>query len=316
MAPRRFGWYFLRDPQRPTERPLDHPVDAWARALLRDVLQTSRPTMKIGARPLLVMHRDETLRERIRRLADRHYIFQAVPDWETLEDAVRESPPSALVVVDPYLGTNAKSGPSPALRALLTDFPSTPVFAALEVRPERFDDVRMLGKWGVLQVISLEHDDTQTALLQRFRQSHGRPLRALLEDILPPDTPGRARAIVDAAAEVVAVGGHGRDLAKALYLSRRTLLRWCERAELPPPRKLLAWMRILLAAELLDDRGRTVLSVAHTCGYSSDSGLRRVTQKFLGASPTTLRERGAFTRASEAFKKVLAKYRKENVVGV
>src|SRR3712207_9332148 len=76
------------------------------------------------------------------------------------------------------------------------------------------------------------------------------------------------RSIVDAAAEVVAVGGHGRDLARSLQLSRRTLLRWCERAELPPPRKLLAWMRILLACELLDDPGRTVLSVAHACGYS------------------------------------------------
>src|SRR3712207_4948195 len=117
------------------------------------------------------------------------------------------------------------------------------------------------------------------------------------------------RSIVDAAAEVVAVGGHGRDLARSLQLSRRTLLRWCERAELPPPRKLLAWMRILLACELLDDPGRTVLSVAHACGYSSDSGLRRVTQKFVGSSPTELRRRGAFARASKVFLESLAKYR-------
>ncbi|MDP9348697.1 MAG: helix-turn-helix domain-containing protein [Gemmatimonadota bacterium] len=272
--------------------------------------------MKIGARPLVVMHWDEALRERIRRLAERDYIFHAVTDWDALREAVRESPPSALVVVDPYTGTSGKNGPSPALRSLLGEFPSTPIFAALEVTPERYDDLRTLGKWGVVQVISLVHDDSQAALMRRFRMSHGGALRALLEEILPPDTPGRARAIVNAAAEVVAVGGHGRDLAKALYLSRRTLLRWCERAELPPPRKLLAWMRILLAAELLDDPGRTVLSVAHACGYSSDSGLRRVTQKFLGTSPTTLRERGAFSRASKAFLNVLSKYRKENVVGI
>lgn len=272
--------------------------------------------MKIGARPLVVMHWDEAFRERIRRLSERDYIFQAVPDWESLREAVRESPPSALVVVDPYSETGGRNGPSPALRSLLVEFPSAAVFAALDVSPSRFDDLRTLGKWGVVQVISLGHDDTHTALLQRFRQSHGRPLRALLEQVLPPDTPGRARAIVDAAAEVVAVGGHGRDLAKSLYLSRRTLLRWCERAELPPPRKLLAWMRILLAAELLDDPGRTVLSVAHACGYSSDSGLRRVTQKFLEESPTTLREKGAFARASSAFLKMLAKYRKGQVVGV
>ena len=55
----------------------------------------------------------------------------------------------------------------------------------------------------------------------------------------------------------------------------RTVLRWAERAGLPAPRRMLAWMRILLAAVLLDDPGRTVLSVAHACGYSSDSSLRR-----------------------------------------
>ncbi len=267
--------------------------------------------MKISARPLLVLHGDEGFRERVRRVAGREYTFQSVPDWPSLEEAVRDSPPSALVVVNPYEDVNGRSGPSPSLKSLLVEFPSTAVFAALDVKPERAEDLRTLGKWGVVQVISIAHDDTPQAMVQRFRSAQGRPLKALLEQVLPPDTPGRARAIVDAAAEVVAVGGHGRDLARQLRLSRRTLLRWCERAELPPPRKLLAWMRILLAAELLDDPGRTVLSVAHACGYSSDSGLRRVTQKFVGASPTELRRRGAFARSARVFVEVLARYQDE-----
>lgn len=270
--------------------------------------------MKIAARPLLVLHGDEPFRERVRKVAGKEYTFQAVPDWLALEEAVRESPPSALVVVNPYEEGSPRNGLSPALRSLLVEFPSTAVFAAMEVTTDRFDDLRTLGKWGVVQVISIAHDDTPQSLVQRFRASQGRPLKALIEQILPPDTPGRARAIMDAAAEVVAVGGHGRDLARSLHLSRRTLLRWCERAELPPPRKLLAWMRILLACELLDDPGRTVLSVAHACGYSSDSGLRRVTQKFVGSSPTELRRRGAFARASKVFVEVLSRYRKQTSV--
>jgi AraC-like DNA-binding protein len=265
--------------------------------------------MKISARPLLVLHSDEGFRERVRRVAGREYTFQSVPDWPSLEAAVRDSPPSALVVVNPYEDVHGGDGPSPSLKSLLVEFPSTAVFAALEIGPDRVEDLRTLGKWGVVQVVSLSHDDTPQAMVQRFRSAQGRPLKALLEQVLPPDTPGRARAIVDAAAEVVAVGGHGRDLARQLRLSRRTLLRWSERAELPPPRKLLAWMRILLAAELLDDPGRTVLSVAHACGYSSDSGLRRVTQKFVGASPTDLRRRGAFARSAKVFVEVLGEYR-------
>jgi AraC-like DNA-binding protein len=112
---------------------------------------------------------------------------------------------------------------------------------------------------------------------------------------------GRARTLLMAAAEVVSMGGRGRDLARSLHLSERTVLRWSERSGLPPPRRLMAWMRILLAASLLDDPGRTVLSVAFACGYSSDSSLRRAMQDFLGTIPTTLRREGAFSRASRLF---------------
>ncbi len=260
------------------------------------------------------MHADVGFRDRVKQACGTDYQFQAVGDWDALRDSIRELPPAALAVVDPYLGSNGRMGKraelSVALRSLLAEYPSTAVLAAFEVRPERFDDLRTLGRWGVVQVISLEHDDTPFSIARRLRAARGRPLRALLEEVLPPETTGRARAILDAATDVVTLGEQGRDLAGSLHLSRRTLLRWCQRSALPPPRRLLAWMRILLACELLDDPGRTVLSVAHTCGYSSDSGLRRITQKFLRASPTELRDQGAFRVAAAAFIDVLNAERK------
>jgi AraC-like DNA-binding protein len=274
--------------------------------------------MKRVYRPLLVMHPDPGFRERVRQAGGDEYHFQALPDWDALHEAVRDSPPAALVVVHPYDPDPAPGGngrasparPSPALRRLLAEYPSTAVLAALEVTPDRLEDLRTLGRWGVVQVVSLHHDDTPYSIALRLRAARGRPMRALLEAVLPPETTGRARAILEAATDVVAVGEHGSDLAGALRLSRRTLLRWCRRAGLPAPRRLLAWMRVLLACELLDDPGRTVLSVAHTCGYSSDSGLRRITQKFLGKSPSELREQGAFTHASAAFVRVLDETRR------
>jgi AraC-like DNA-binding protein len=279
--------------------------------------QTRQPkveAVKRVHRPLLVMHTDAKFRERVRQACGTEYQFQTVADWEGLLEAIREAPPAALAVVDPYEprlpGANGRGELAPALRALLAEYPSTAVLAALEVRPERFDDLRTLGRWGVVQVISLDHDDTPYSISRRLQAARGRPMRALLEEVLPPETSGRARAILEAATDVVTAGEHGRDLAGALHLSRRTLLRWCQRSGLPAPRRLLAWMRVLLACELLDDPGRTVLSVAHTCGYSSDSGLRRITQKFLSASPTELRERGAFGLAAAAFVEVLDEERK------
>ncbi len=272
-------------------------------------------------RPLLVLHRDRAFRDRIRQAGGREYQYQGFADWNELHQTVSTASPAALIVADPYFGFEARTNgdrenPAPALRALLEEFPSVAVIAAMEVGPERFDDLRTLGTWGVVQVISIDHDDTPSAIAQRLRAARGRPLQALLEHILPPETPGRARAIIEAAADVVVVGGHGSDLAQVLRLSRRTLLRWCTRAGLPPPRTLLAWMRVLLAAELLDDPGRSVLSVAQICGYSSDSGLRRITQKFLGGSPSQLRDRGAFHEASAAFLRVFGRTPEAEVAGI
>lgn len=261
------------------------------------------------------MHPDEEFRDRVRRAAGNDYHFQSFPDWQQLREAIRESPPAALVVVYPYDRRRGDGKGSPALakelRSLLSEYPSTAVLAAMEVTAERSEDLRTLGQWGVVQVIALNHDDTPTGISQRLKAARSRPMRALLEDVLPPETSGRARAILEAATDIVMTGQHGRDLAESLELSRRTLLRWSRRAGLPPPRRLLAWMRILLAAELLDDPGRTVLDVAHSCGYSSDSGLRRVTQKFLGASPSDLREQGAFKHAAGLFAAELEETRRK-----
>ena len=62
----------------------------------------------------------------------------------------------------------------------------------------------------------------------------------------------------------------------------------------------MAWLRILLAADMLDDAGRTLAAAARACGYSSDTALRNALRSFLGASPTELRGQ-AFQAASAAF---------------
>lgn len=254
------------------------------------------------ARPLIVMHSDPLFKERVRRVGNQRFKTQFVDDWDTLRTSLTESPPAALVVVDPYTrtyGTEAELAPE--LRSILWEFPTATVIAALEVRRGRVRDLRTLGEWGVKEVIALDEEDTVEAISRRLRSAQGRPLQSLLERSLPTNLSGRARALLMAAAEVVAEGGHGRDLAASLKLSERTLLRWAEQADLPPPRRVLAWMRVLLACELLDDPGQTVLSVAYTCGYASDSSLRRAVQEFTGVMLTQLRKQGAFATASEKF---------------
>ena len=44
-------------------------------------------------------------------------------------------------------------------------------------------------------------DSAGGAITRRLLRARGRPMRALLESVLPPETSGRARAIIDAAAD-------------------------------------------------------------------------------------------------------------------
>lgn len=261
-------------------------------------------------RPLLVLHRDPLLRERLRTVAAKQRLdLRLIDGWEELLDAVRVAPASALVVVDPYESSETPGQPTVELASLLNRFPSLTVTAALEVRPGRLRDVLKLGQWGVVQVIDLEEETTALALAHRLMSARGRPLRSLVEHSLPAYTSASARAILSAASSIVAEGGQGKDLAKTLHITPRTLTRWCRKAGLPPPKRLLAWMRILLAAEFLDDPGRPVSAVALACGYAADSSLRLALRRFTGFTPTELRERGAFASASEAFVRALEEAR-------
>jgi AraC-like DNA-binding protein len=227
---------------------------------------------------------------------------------------VADAPPGTLVLVDPYAGGD-ESGSQLAtgLRSLLWEFPSVTVLAAMELTAGRAHDVRTLGVGGISDILSIGEDDTAEGINRRLQAAQGRPLQHRLQACLPPALSGRARTLLMTAAEVVCTGGKGRDLARALHLSERTVLRWSRRALLPPPRRVMAWMRILLAASLLDDPGRTVLSVAYACGYSSDSSLRRAMHDFLGTIPTALRRHGAFAVASARFLEELAAARGKRI---
>jgi AraC-like DNA-binding protein len=262
--------------------------------------------VKQPARPLLVLHGDPTVRDRLRALTDAGYGYEEYADWAALSAGVHDAPASAVVVVDPYF---PKGGLAAELRELLFRYPSTPVTAALEVTADRATDLWTLGKWGICEIISVHHDDTKEAILTRVRSTHARKLREAIAAILPPETGGRARAIVDTAAELVASGADSsKNLAVALQVSRRTLLRWTVLAGLPPPRKLLAWVRILMAAQRLDDPDQTVLDVARAAGYGGDGALRRVTAKLVGLSPGAMRRRGAFAAAGARFREALVKH--------
>jgi methylphosphotriester-DNA--protein-cysteine methyltransferase len=232
--------------------------------------------------------------------------FRVVGDvaWGELDASLRRAPANTVVVVDPYAGTR-RGDRFPRVRDLLRSFPSVPVVAAMELRPEMAGDVTMLLEWGVSEVVALGTESTPRALSARLRQAHVRPLKRALEAALSPYASMEARQILMAAAEVAAEGGLAPELAALLGVTPRTLTVRCARADLPAPRQVQAWLRVLLACMLLDDPGRTVYGAAYASGYQTERSLRRAITAFLGVDSTTLRKAGAFSTAAAAFNAAL-----------
>lgn len=258
--------------------------------------------MIIPARPLLVMHPAPGLLQALRDAAGEPARVWPVADWDALERAMERVPPTAVVVVDPF--PDADGPPDPRLQALLRALPSATVVAAFPVTARTARHLDTLARWGVADVLDLGREDTPVALRRRLRMVQGRLVARLLERALPGSTPTRTRALLAVAAEAAASGGGSPELASALGVTERTVLRWCRRADLPQPRRLMAWLRVLLAADMLDDPGRTLAAVARACGYSSDTALRNTLRTFLGAPPTALRGT-ALQTASSAFAREL-----------
>ena len=101
--------------------------------------------MKQVFRPLLVMHPDAAFRDRVRQACGTDYHFQTLPDWDSLHTAIREAPPAALAMVDPYGEMNGLSG---SLRSLLSEFPSTAILAAPpETLLEPARDLTQRDRW-------------------------------------------------------------------------------------------------------------------------------------------------------------------------
>jgi AraC-like DNA-binding protein len=230
--------------------------------------------------------------------------------WAEVDDVVKTAPPSCVVVLDPYAGR--RSGDAfPLLHDLLRRFPSLTVVAAFPLESETVPDVATLLEWGVAEVVDTGPEATPRALHARLRQAHARPLKRRLERALASNVSGDARNLLLAAAEVSVEGGGAPELAAVLDVAPRTLTERCLRADLPPPRQVQAWMRILLACMLLDDPGRTVYAAAEACGYSTDRSLRRAVGEFVGSGASELRRGGAFEQAAKALNAVLFKLREE-----
>ncbi|MFI5246776.1 MAG: helix-turn-helix domain-containing protein, partial [Gemmatimonadales bacterium] len=90
-------------------------------------------------------------------------------------------------------------------------------------------------------------------------------------------------------------------LADILSTTRRTLVAKLAQDRLPPPQKLISWGRLVVAAQMLEDRHRSADSVARMLDFPSGSAFRNLCQRYLGATPSEIRAKGGAGFVVEAF---------------
>jgi len=97
-------------------------------------------------------------------------------------------------------------------------------------------------------------------------------------------------------------------LARAFEVDRKTLHNHLRRGGLPTAAALISWSRLLAAGWLLEDRQRTVSSVARALRFSSASELRGMLSRYVHRTATEVRSVGALTEIASAFRSDCARY--------
>ncbi len=229
------------------------------------------------------------------------YRARAVASWEALDDALEMAAPSTIAIVDPYDGRPPSEGLSERVPELIRKHPMTPVVAAMKLEDTAMEDISEVLAWGVSEMVDLDLENTPTALVPRLRGAHARPLKRRIDKLLSQYASTDAALLLHAASEVAVDGGGAPELAERFGVESRTVAAWCRREAVPPPRRLLAWTRVLLAAVLLEEAERPVLNAARGAGYTSDHALRRAMRDLVGGDPSTMPRDTIIKRATERF---------------
>ena len=248
-----------------------------------------------GERPVLLL---ESERLGACRALPEPYCVHPVPGWDALVALLPSTDAKTAVVVDPY-GAGRK--PSPRFWEALERFPSVTFVAALEVAPGVVPDARRMLQAGVSDLLDLRLAPGPERVGLLLRGVYARPLKRRVEAALSRFVSADALFLLRAAAEVAVSGGGALELARVCGVSAETVKEWCAGTGLPSPRRLQLWMRVLLAAQLLEDAGRTVGNAALACGYAGDRSLRRVMNQLIGVDTRSLRREAAFATVARAF---------------
>jgi AraC-like DNA-binding protein len=207
------------------------------------------------------------------------------------------------LVVEPWDAAGAEV--APVILQVRQEFPSLPIVAWCPLSPAAMHEVMLLTKAGVDDVLVREYDDVGTLLRGVLASARG---RRTASEVLPMITPHVAPEVVPIIACCLEMAGRATSVeavARRLGVHRKTLVNRMSVAGLPTPSAVIAWCRLLLAARLLEDPGRSVEHVALALEFGSGTALRNMLRRYTRLRPADVRAGGGLPRVLHLFLQAL-----------
>lgn len=189
----------------------------------------------------------------------------------------------------------------PALTRLIERHPFIPILGYCGIGPEHAVHVRELVRAGVHELVFANVDDHPALLRAKLVGGEEACAATNVKMRLAGFVPSALQCLIEYCVQYPRDSHDVASIAAALGIDRRTLVNWCRRTHAPPPREIVTWVRLLLAAELLRSPSRCVERVSNSLEFASASAFRNLCRRHFGVRPTDLRTPEGRDLAYEAF---------------
>lgn len=191
------------------------------------------------------------------------------------------------------------------IRQLRDAVPTHAIIAWCELRTSPSRLLLDIAQAGVTELVLRDVEDMQHVLARVLasatQRSTARQIDDRLKELIAVPMRPLFRFALEHAHESLGVD----EVSATFGITRRTLRNRMVEHRLPGPRVFLTWCRLLVAGALLDERGRSLDSVAGQLDFPSGHGLGMVFRRYLGSGINALRDRQVSATVECAFRSAL-----------
>ncbi len=199
---------------------------------------------------------------------------------------LRRQHSAAVVVQVPHTVAEADLS---ALTDLRVQFPFVPILGIFHGARSDLSAVARLGAVGVLDVIPADSAHSPDTLMAQLSRGQIESLVTRIWRLSSLEVAETVATVLRPAVRLAHAPISVPRLAAAMRMHERSLRKYCESKRLPSPQWIIGWARTLVIAYYLEEKGRSVQSIATLLGFASTARLDEHLRRYTGAGAKALR---------------------------